>query len=180
MLLVTALLLGFLASTADNSRYEVLTATYDGPTTFQIREGETAELVSSVSSIKNGTVQMSFVRDRGGGGAWGLGIPVTGPATITATASRDNIGTMVIRITAESSDENRTPNLTSGMSQIYVTLESSTNQVYVTLERSTNLAYVTLESSTNLLDWVEAKNGIYGSADTARFFRIRTKVLASH
>src|SRR5690348_14686972 len=101
ILLITVVLLGFAATTADNSRYVTLTATHEGPTTLQIREGETAELVSSVSTTKNGTVQMTFVKDGGGTGPWGLGIPVTGPATISATSNRDNIGIIIVRITAD-------------------------------------------------------------------------------
>ena len=178
MLLATALLLGLFATTAENSRYLTITATYDGPATVQIREGETADLVSAVSSSKNGTVQMTFLKDGGGGGSWDFGIPVTGPATITATSSRYDSASIIIRITANSSNENQTLSLTPSTSQIYVTLESSTNQVYVTLERSTNLVYVSLESSTNLVDWTVATNGVYGSPDTARFFRIRTKALS--
>jgi hypothetical protein len=178
MLLATSLLLAFFASAADNSRSVTVAATHDGPATVQIQKGETAELMSSVSTTKNGTVQITFLKGGGEGGPWGFGIPVTGPATITASSSRDNIAIITVRITPDSFDENKT-NLTPGTSQIYVTLESSTNQVYVTLGRSTNLVYVTLESSTNLVDWADATNGVYGSADTLRVFRIRTKALAS-
>jgi hypothetical protein len=179
MLLATALLLGFFASTADNFRYVTVAATYDGPATVQIQEGETAELMSSVSTKKNGTVQITFLKGAGGGGPWGYGIPLTGPATITASSSRDNTAIITLRITPDSFDENKTHSLTAGTSQIYVTLESSTNQVYVTLGRSTNQVYVTLESSTNLVDWADATNGVYASPDTLRFFRIRTRALAS-
>jgi hypothetical protein len=166
-------------SAADNSRFVTVTATHDGPGTVHIHEGETAELMSSVSTTKNGTVQISFLKGSGVGGPWGFGIPLTGPATITASSSHDNIAILTVRITPDSFDEKKTYGLTPGTSQIYVTLESSTNQVYVTLGRSTNLVYVTLESSTNLVDWADATNGVYASLDTLRFFRIRTKALAS-
>jgi hypothetical protein len=179
MLLATVLLFGFFASAADNFRHVTVVATEDSPATVQVQEGETAELVSSVSTTKNGTVQMTFLKGGGGGGPWDVGIPLTGPATITANSSRHNTAIITVRITSDSFDVNKTQSLSPGTSQIYVMLESSTNQVYVTLGRSTNLVYVTLESSTNLVDWADATNGVYGSPDTLRFFRIRTKALAS-
>jgi hypothetical protein len=179
MLLATALLLSFFASAADNFRYVTVLAMDSSPATVQVQEGETAELMSSVSTTKNGTVQMTFVRGGGGGGPWGVGIPVTGPATLTASASRNNTAIITVRITPDSVDLNKTPSPPPGTSQIYVLLESSTNQVYVTLGGSTNQVYVTLESSTNLVDWADATNGVYGSPDTLRFFRIRTKAMAS-
>ena len=179
MLLATVPLLGFFASAADNFRFVTVTATEDAPATVQIQEGDTAELVSSASTAKNGTVQITFLKGSGGGGPWDIGIPLAGPATITATSSRHNIASITVRITHDSFDVNRTPNLPPGTSQIYVMLQSSTNQLYVTLGPSTNQVYVTLESSTNLIDWADATNGVYGSPDTLRFFRIRTKALAS-
>jgi hypothetical protein len=179
ILLGIALLPCIFISAADNSRYVTVAATYDGPATVQIQEGETAELMSSVSTKKNGTVQITFLKGGGGGGPWGFGIPVAGPATITASSSRDNTAIITVRITPDSFDANNTHSLTPGTSQISITLESSTNQVYVTLGRSTNLVYVALESSTNLVDWADATNGVYGSPDTLRFFRIRTRALAS-
>jgi hypothetical protein len=179
ILLGTAMLIAIFTSAADNSRFVTVTVTSGGPAAIQIQEGETAELMSSVSTTKNGTVQITFLKGGGAGGPWGFGIPVTGPATITASSSRDNTAIITVRITPDSFDENKTHGLTPGTSQIYVTLESSTNQVYVTLGRSTNLVYVTLESSTNLVDWADATNGVYASSDTLRFFRIRTKALAS-
>ena len=79
------------------------------------------------------------------------------PGRSARKKSCDNIGIIIVRITAKSSDQNKTQSLTPGTSQIYVTLESSTN----------------------LVDWVDATNAVYRSPDTARFFRIRTKALAS-
>ena len=43
----------------------------------------------------------------------------------------------------------------------------------VILPPTTNQVQVTMESSTNLVTWVTATNGIYGSPDSARFFRIK-------
>ena len=105
---------------------------------------------------------------------------ITGPATITATPSRDNTAIITIKITPDSVDVNSNHSGSPGTSRIYVSLESITSQVYITLGPSTNQVYVSLESSTNLIDWADATNGVYGSLGTLRFFRIRTKVLAAH
>jgi hypothetical protein len=156
-LLGTALLLGFFTSAADNFRCVTIAATFGGPATVQIQQGETAELVSSVSTTKNGTGQTTFLKSGGGGGPWGYGIPVTGPATITASSSRDNTVLITVKITPDPVDVNKT-----------LILPPGTNQVYVALE-----------SSTNLVNWSAATNGFYGSPETVLFFRIRTNALAS-
>lgn len=179
ILLAPALLLGIFTSAADNFRCVTVAATYGGPATVQIQQGETAELVSSVSTAKNGTVQLTFLKGGGGGGPWDFGIPVTGPATITASASHGNTAVITVKITPDSSDVNKAFILRPGTNQDSVTLETSTNQVYVVLESTTNQVYVALESSTNLVNWTDATNGVYGSPDTVRFFRIRTKAFAS-
>ena len=157
MLLGTALLIGIFTNAADNIRCVTVVATSGSPATVQIQQGETAELVSSVSSIKGGEVQTTFQNKNGGGGQWGFGIPVTGPATITASCARGNSVIVTVKITPDSFDVNKT-----------VTLLPGTNQVYITLE-----------SSTNLVNWADATNGVYGSPDTARFFRIKMNTLAS-
>jgi hypothetical protein len=158
ILLGIALLLGVFTNAADDFRYVTIAATFGGQATLQIQQGETAELVSSVSTEKNGTGQTTFLKSGGGGsGSWGFGIPLTGPATITASASRGNTLLITVKITPDSVDANKT-----------LILPPSTNQVYVTLE-----------SSTNLVNWAAATNGLYGSPDTVRFFRIRTNPLAS-
>ena len=159
ILLATALLLGIFTHAADNFRYVTVAATFGGPATVQIQQGETAELVSSVSTTKNGTGQTTFLKSGGGGGGgpWGYGIPVTGPATITATSSRDNTVLITVKITPDPVDVNKT-----------LILPPGTNQVYVALE-----------SSTNLVNWAAATNGFYGSPETVLFFRVRTNALAS-
>ena len=40
------------------------------------------------------------------------------------------------------------------------------------LPPGTNMVNVTMQSSTNLLNWVTATNGLYGSTNTAMFFRV--------
>ena len=142
ILLGTALLLGIFTSAADNSRCVTVTATYGGPATIQIQQGETAELVSSVSTIKNGSVQITFGKSGGGGNPWDFGIPITGPATITANSGRWNTAVVTVKITPDSPNVNNTLILRPGTNQDDVTLESNTNQVYVMLEPSTNQVYV--------------------------------------
>jgi hypothetical protein len=180
ILLATALLPGMFASAADNFRCVTVAATHGGPATIQIQQGETAELVSAVSTTRNGSVDVTFVKSVGGSGPWGFGIPLAGPATITANSGRWNTAVVTVKITPDSPDVNKTLMLRPGTNQDYVTLESSTNQVYVMLEASTNQVHVSLESSTNFVSWADATNGVYGSPDTVRFFRIRTKALTAH
>jgi hypothetical protein len=156
-LLGTALLIGIFTNAADNFRCVTLVATSGSPATLQIQQGETAELVASVPTTQNGGVQTTFQNKSGGGGQWGFGIPVTGPATITASSVGGKPVFITVKITPDSFDANKT-----------VMLPPGTNQVYIALE-----------SSTNLVNWSAATNGFYGSPDTVLFFRIRTNALAS-
>ena len=166
-LLGTALLLGILTSAADNFRYVTVAATFGGPATVQIQQGETAELVSSVSTTKNGKGQTTFFKSGSGGGQWGFGIPVSGPATITASSDRENTLVITVKITPDSVDVNK------------ITADSFDVNKTLILPPGTNHVYITLESSTNLVNWAAAANGFYGSPDTVLFFRIRTNSNAS-
>jgi hypothetical protein len=156
-LLGTALLIGLFTNAAENFRCVTLVATSGRPATLQIQQGENADLVASVPTSQNGGVQTSFQNKSGGGGQWGFGIPVTGPATITASSVSGNPVFLTVKITPDSIDENKT----------------------VMLPPGTNRVYIALESSTNLVNWSAATNGFYGSSDTVLFFRIRTNALAS-
>jgi len=149
--------MGILTNAADNFRCVTMVATTGSPATLQIQKGETAELVASMPMIKEGGVQTTFQIKSGGGGQWGFGIPVTGPATITANSDGRNPAFITVKITPDSCDANQT-----------VMLPPGTNQVYVALE-----------SSTNLVNWSLATNGFYGGPDAVLFFRIRTNALAS-
>ena len=87
-------------------------------------------------------------------------IVVTGPATFTlmsGTASRpiDNGALPTFEILPETSPVDKT-----------LILPPGTNQVEIRLE-----------SSTNLVSWATATNGIYGSPNEARFFRIHLRKL---
>ena len=164
ILLAAALFLGIFTNAADNFRYVTVAATSGSPATVQIQQGETAELVSSVSTTKNGKGQTTFFKSGSGGGPWGYGIPVTGPATITASSDRENILVITVKITPDSVDVNKADSLDANKTLM---LPPGTNQVYITLE-----------CSTNLVNWAAATNGVYGSPDTVLFFRIRTNALA--
>lgn len=177
-LLTAAFLIGIFTSAADSFRCVTVAATYGGPATVQVKQGETAELVSSVSTTKDGSVELTFLKSGAESGRWDFGIPLTGPATITVGSGRWNTAVVTVKITPDSADVNKTLILHPGTNQNHVTLEPSSNQFYVMLEPSTNQVYVALESSTNLVNWADATNGVYGSPDTARFFRIRMSNLA--
>ena len=181
MLLGTALLLGVSTSAVDNLRYVTVAATFGSPASVQIQQGETGELVSSVSTTKNGGGQTSFLKSGGGGGEWSFGVPVPGPATITATSGRWNTVVITVKITPDPVDVNNTDsgevNKTDS-GDINKTNSFDVNKTFILLP-GTNKVYITLESSTNLVNWVAATNGIYGSPDTVYFFRIRTNALAA-
>jgi hypothetical protein len=87
-------------------------------------------------------------------------IVVTGPATLTlnsgiASRATNNAAFITFEILPETSPIDKT-----------LILPPGTNQVEITLE-----------SSTNLVTWATATNGIYGSPDAARFFRIHLRKL---
>jgi hypothetical protein len=54
-----------------------------------------------------------------------------------------------------------------------LTPESFPPDKTIILPPGTNQVAITLESSTNLLHWVAATNGVYGTTNEARFFRIK-------
>lgn len=179
--LATALLFGIFNCAADNPRYVTVAATFGGPAAIQIQKGEIAEVVSSVSTPKNGGGETTFLKSGGGGGDCGFGVPVTGPATITATSGRWNTVVITVKITSESVDVNKTDTVEVSKTDFVDVNKTDSFDVNKTLilPPGTNQVYITLESSTNLVNWVAATNGFYRSPDTVLFFRIRTKALAS-
>ncbi len=56
----------------------------------------------------------------------------------------------------------------------YLPVQSPPGQTLV-IAPGTNLVAVALECSTNLVHWSTATNGLYGSPDAAKFFRIRAE-----
>jgi len=145
---------------ADNSRYVSVLSTNDPLPSIQILQGEAAEIITcsradspvrmvTATVTKNGLSTQGVPPGYpGANGTILYGTTVAGPATITP----DYVGALLtVKITPESYDPNKT-----------LIVPPGTNQVMITLE-----------SSTNLVSWSTATNGVYGSPDAARFFRIR-------
>jgi hypothetical protein len=169
LLSVTAALsLSLLSSWADNSRYVTVTSTdTNSPGTIQVLDGESAEIITTsvpwgvgnnpfCNILKNGITFVGIPRSSGGNAAT-QGTVVAGPATISIVPyAGPQQGTpgpvmLTVKITPQAYDVNKT-----------LIIPPGTNQVYVALQ-----------TSTNLLFWYDATNGVYGSPDVARFFRIR-------
>lgn len=87
--------------------------------------------------------------------ATGKGTIMQGPATVVLVAQLGTPAYLTLKMMPASYPPDKT-----------VILPPGTNQVQVTLE-----------SSTNLVNWAAATNGIYGSPDSARFFRIHMQKL---
>lgn len=153
---LAVLLLLIVSSFANESRFITLTCTnQNNLPSIEILEGETAEIVAAIGS---GGYAVPSRIEKGGTNFTGYpptgnvprGTVVAGPAVIRSEAVY--LPTLVtIQITPTTYDVNKT-----------LILPPGTNQVYVALE-----------SSTNLVNWSDSTNGVFGSPDTARFFRIR-------
>jgi hypothetical protein len=161
-LLVLAWTTAALVCAAQAERYETLTLPNPGGVSttnlIAIAEGETAELVGYSKSLvsrfgsalylvsKNGLVfAVNYDSDISS-----ILKVVKGPAMV-GVSSRFESALVTLRITPSSYDANKT-----------VILPPGTNQVSVALE-----------ASTNLVSWTTATNGLYGSTNSAHFFRIR-------
>lgn len=125
-----------------------------------IVDGETAEVVSvyppggsAASFTKDGVWFPSVVGDRN------LFVVVKGPATFHLVAQGGGGSPTATLLTLKIKPESYPPDKT-------LILPPGTNQVFVTLE-----------SSTNLVQWASATNGVYGSPNEARFFRINMQKL---
>jgi len=165
-LFITTLLFGMLTTWAQTPRYVTITSTNNlYPASLDIQDGETAELLSSSTETENeptctiqksGLTFLAFARTRANcSSSHTQGSTVAGPARITVRPASAVAALLTIKITPMTYDVNKT-----------IILPPGTNQVYVTLE-----------SSTNLVAWADATNGVYGTPDTARFFRIRLSSL---
>jgi hypothetical protein len=176
---------------AENCRFVSVTCTNaNTPSTIQILQGETAEIVSaydastttvnqystntvdnptafSVSVLINGyairgwPAGIQVVPNNNGNYYMGViphGTIVAGPATIaldSGTLAHPRL--LTVKIIPDSYDVNKTLILPPG----------------------TNQFQVTLQTSTNLVSWSVTTNGVYGSPDTARFFRVSMGQLPS-
>jgi len=69
-----------------------------------------------------------------------------------------------------------TPAQAHGFTVKITPVSFSANQTLI-VPPGTNHVQISLESSTNLVNWASATNGVYGSPDEARFFRIHLQKL---
>lgn len=169
--LFVVLLLSTLNSICQEARYETAT----GTNTITIADYESAELIcvlntnaavseispsaTAVKATKNGYSFMlhssaSRFAYSGSGGmtASGNGDVLRGPATFQlAGINFLSAQGFTIKITPVSFPPNQT-----------LIVPPGTNQVQISME-----------SSTNLLNWAAATNGVYGSPETVRFFRLK-------
>jgi hypothetical protein len=159
---IPLLMAGCCLASAQTERYVTITVlSQPTPLTNQvsIAEGETAEMVSGYN-LASGYTTGFFTKD-----GITLNIGVMGPITVVkgpATFGVRAIGTsssvfsiLTLKIKPESFPPDKT----------------------VILPPGTNQFLVTLESSTNLVSWSTSTNGVYGSPDEARFFRIHMQKL---
>jgi hypothetical protein len=152
-------------ASAQTWQYVTLTATPLAPSesatnTYAIADAQAAEIISVQSpsfaylSITKDGVSFPYWRaaDNNPGGK---GTIIQGPATFTLLAQSSTAAYLTLKLMPESFPPNQT-----------LILPPGTNQVSITLE-----------SSTNLVNWSSATNGIFGSPDEARFFRIHMQKL---
>jgi hypothetical protein len=166
-ILLTAAMLGcFSDIKAENSRFVTLTAspTLNSPP-FQLMEGEAAEVKTFIGvwDPNNGR-RTGLNANKDGQDLDATQVPrvgnslvIAGPATFSIWADPGLTALATLQITPETYSVNKT-----------LIVPPGTNQVQIALE-----------SSTNLVSWATATNGIYGSPETARFFRIRMDNLTS-
>src|ERR1051325_1079295 len=160
------LAVGTVIASAQTARYVTITASATNSTVVSnqvsIAEAETAEVnffgpasgseTASLEIIKDGITFPKYLNNQlSTAFPDGLHPVVRGPAQFALKAYSAGKAMLTLKVTPEGFDPNRP-----------LILPPATNQVYVTLESSTNLA-----------NWADATNGVYGSPDTARFFRIR-------
>lgn len=156
---------------ADGSRYVTITSTnINTAETLQIQSGETASIVSVVNAQRfpgttidpdgSGYYTRTKILSLAQGNTFkvDIGNTLVGPATISFYPSwtydsgqkNSSATCFTVKITPPTYDVNKT-----------LILPPGTNQVAIALE-----------TSTNLVNWSTATNGVYGSPDEARFFRI--------
>ena len=159
-----------ISASAQTSRYETLAITGTSTATIQIQSYESAAVVSA--SGNQNTVLLTVDK---GAKQWGfdgddlMGHPQTsGNGDITFIPPKSIVFRGPTTFTLFYASEAVVP--------AYVTLEITPQSFpadqTVIVPPGTNQVYVGLESSTNLVNWSTATNGVYGSPDAARFFRI--------
>lgn len=124
--------------------------------TYTISEAEAAEIISisgyppypSLYFQKDGTYFTSY--HSADATAASRGSIVKGPATFVLIGPYPTPQYLTLKVMPEAYPPDKTLIIAPG----------------------TNQFQITLESSTNLVNWAAATNGVYGSPDEARFFRI--------
>jgi hypothetical protein len=168
LLLLASVFMASAVAYGQQSRFVTICTTNDLNVipTIQVLTGETAEILSCVNQSgnvlsvpfqKNGFIYKAYPPGYPSGVNLGSSVPflllprgtvLVGPASISLDSPNSYL---TVQITPDAYDVNKT----------------------LILPPSTNQFFVTLETSTNLVSWCDATNGIYGSPDLARFFRIR-------
>jgi hypothetical protein len=156
LLAITGLALG------QEARYVTVTAAHGATNQIQIADYETGELVSflptptdtwSVFLQKDGRT-FNVPGDSRYYQVGGRGTIVQGPATFLVWGANGDV-----------------------MATVKIKPASFPPDKTIILPPGTNQFQVTLETSTNLVSWLSTTNGVYGSPDTARFFRIHLQQL---
>jgi hypothetical protein len=161
---ILILVAGCCVVSAQTERYVTVTAKPVEPSpratnTCVITEGEAAEIVSMMPNSSYLTIEkdgISFDSYRQATeNPGGRGTVIKGPATFRLLAQSSTASYLTLKVMPESFPPDRTLILPPGTDQVQITLESSTN----------------------LVQWSSATNGVYGSPDEARFFRIHLQKL---
>ena len=157
-LLIAALCFAVFTAHAQSERYVTLilspSSGMPNSNSLAIAENETAQVVDLIKQPNTSLARFTFIKD--GISFTNSGQFLKGPASLVLSSPGYHLGAMAtVKLSPDSYDANKT-----------LILPPGTNQVYVALE-----------SSTNLVNWADATNGVYGSPDTARFFRIRMETL---
>jgi|GEM_PF-4432652 len=104
--------------------------------------------------------------------------------TLVVTTSSNNICSYTWNVVSPSYPTAANPFIVAGPATLRVLNGGATLVTYkylpntfdpnktLILPPGTNLVNVTMQSSTNLVNWVTATNGVYGSTNSAMFFRV--------
>jgi hypothetical protein len=154
LLIFAGIVLGTLVCVADGN-YVILTTEANTNATFQLQQGQTAEIVGS-GNVYSPSTQSPTLRFQISSNTyyWNGGV-IVGPASISVAPSYTGYFYVAS----------------------YATLKISPStydvQKTVIVPPGTNQVNVSLQTSTNLVDWADATNGVYGSPNMAAFFRIK-------
>jgi hypothetical protein len=160
LLSILVLVAGCCLASGQTKQYVTLTVPPTATNIYTVAQGQAAEIVFVWGGELSFTIQKNGLNFGPGFVTSSAGIIVQGPATMTFVSTSppsNGPGLVTLKIIPESYDPNKT-----------IIVPPGTNQVQITLQ-----------VSTNLINWETATNGIYGSPNTAQFFRIREDTLTS-